>query len=50
MEIFADQSKSVEGGLRNVINVVGNFVSRAEAFSGGLKKLSAAEHENKVDA
>ena len=37
LKIFADQSRSVKGDLKNTINVVGNLVTRAKAFSEELK-------------
>ena len=40
LKIFADQSRSVKGDLRNTINVVGNLVTRVKAFSGELKKIA----------
>ena len=36
--ISSDQSRSVEGNLRNTLNVVGTFVMRAEGFYGAFKK------------
>ena len=37
MKIFADQCRGVGRVLRNTINVVGNFVTRADGFCGALK-------------
>ncbi len=38
MKIFADQCKSVVEGLRDPINVVGTFVTRADGFYGAFKR------------
>ena len=50
MKIFADQSRSVEENLRNMINVVGNFVPCAKAFKQGIVKIvHLAQHENEAE-
>jgi len=36
--ISSDQCRSVEGGLKNTLNVVSTSVMRAEGFCGALKK------------
>ena len=52
MKIFVDQSKGIERGLRNTMNVVGNFVTcAAEVFSWRLKTSARlAQHENDAEA
>ena len=51
MKIFADQSKGIERDLRNTMNVVGDFVTRAEVFSWRLKNsVRLAQHENEAEA